>query len=181
MPEKDFWDTPPFPDFHDRSRELIYMSVGRALSYWERFELDLACLYATFLGIRPTQAISRPEYKSARIFRERANVIDRAGSAFFIALPNQALESETEELLRESRLAANRRNDIAHGVVGDLWSMNAPAIDYVKLFPSNYKRKDFDDVGSPRYALSSRDINHFSNAFQDLGKRAIELNNKIGP
>ena len=92
------------------------------------------CLSALFLGVRPTQAIAQSEYLSARIFRERADVIDRAGETYFIAHCNQELESETENILRETRLAANRRNDIAHGIVGLLWVQGHP-LNYLKLFP----------------------------------------------
>jgi hypothetical protein len=69
------WDRPPEPKRGDPRCEAVYEAVGRALSHWEILELDLACLYAKFLGVSEVDAISRKEYVDARIFRERADVI----------------------------------------------------------------------------------------------------------
>jgi hypothetical protein len=173
------WDIPPIPRRGDDSRDVVYEAVGRALSYWENFELELACLYATFIGLRPPEATRHPDYAKARIFRERADVIDRGGKGFFIKRSNQELEKRFDDLICEARLAAARRNDIAHGVVNPIWSTASPGIETFMLLPSTYRHKDFDIKARARYAFSSKEINGFASRFQEIQQRVFILTEQI--
>jgi hypothetical protein len=167
------WDRSPQPKRGDPTCEAVYEAVGRALSHWEILELDLACLYAKFLGI------SGQEYVDARIFRERADVITSAACAYFVKHCNQEIESEFKRLIQDARLFSDRRNDIAHGVVAPVWNMAHPELDQFMLRPSNYKRKEFNSLGSPEYAFSSVEINAFAKHFQDFRTRIAALDAKI--
>lgn len=170
---------PPIPSRGDSTREVVYEAVGRALSNWEDVELDLACLYAAFLGIKPVDAIAQPEYVAARIFKERADVIVRAGDSHFVKNCDQAIEGEFKQLIIEARLLAERRNDIAHGVVRPVWSMKRPEIEHFMLMPSTYKHKFFTENANPLYAFSSKEINNFCTSFQEFRNRIFRLDRKI--
>lgn len=170
------WDVPPIPRSGDDNREVVYEAVGRALSHWERFELELACLYAALIGLRPHEATRHPDYARARVFSERATVVDRAGEQFFIKRSNQEIENKFDNLICESRLAAGRRNDIAHGVVNPIWSSGfAGSSETFMLVPSSYRHKDFDLNAAARYAFTAKEINDFSTRFQEILTRTSLL------
>lgn len=42
----DPWDRPPFPKRGHRSTLSLYVSIGRALNFWEMLEVALARLYS---------------------------------------------------------------------------------------------------------------------------------------
>lgn len=174
------WGVPPIPRRGEDNREIIYEAVGRALSHWERFELELACLYAALIGLRPPEATRHPDYVRARIFKDRADVTDRTGKQFFIKNCNQGIEKRFDDLICESRLAAARRNDIAHGVVNPVWSSGfTGSSESFMLLPSTYRHKDFNLNAAARYAFTAKEINDFSTRFQEIRNRTSLLTELI--
>jgi hypothetical protein len=177
----DPWDIPPLPKRGDLSAQITWAAVGKALTEWEELELYLARVYAVFIGLTPFNAIQEATYKDAAIFRERANVIERAAESYFAKHPCQDIEGDFEALMREARNLAQRRNDIAHGVVKLVWmSEFADIVDtddlrqeYL-LAPAAYRAKQFDWVRTPTYLYSSIEILRFAEAFRDCRFDRVE-------
>ena len=107
------WDVPPKPAHGDASPETTFAAVGRALSAWERLDLELAILYAALLGVPPSDAIKRPEYRQENTSVGRLDVIERAFEVYSQTHHDQTIEGDADTLLVDVRGLCNRRNDIA--------------------------------------------------------------------
>jgi hypothetical protein len=108
------WDIPQKPEHGDNSPDLTFAAVGRALSTWERLDLEFAVLYATLLGISPPEAIKLPEYRNENTFLGRVGVIERAFDTYSVKHHDQAIEGDADALFTDAPDLSNRRNDIAH-------------------------------------------------------------------
>ena len=113
------WDIPPFPKRGDPFDDLTYAGVGRVMSQWETVEYRLAHLYSAFVG-RPDDVSAIREYGAGTIFRQRIEALTRKAEAYFIKHSHHGRESEFAELLHGLSLFVERRNDVAHGIVGQI-------------------------------------------------------------
>lgn len=163
------------PD-HDDAR--LFGAVGWMMSSWEWVEFRLSVLYSAFVGLPDGQALY--QYGSASIFRERFNTLARAADAHFVAFCDQALEGEFNNLTADVADLANRRNDIAHGVVLDVTEfpyytnvqVSRPGAKNFLLVPHLYAGLMRHGVVGPKYAYASTDIRRCINA-------AIEIEQAI--
>ncbi len=172
----DPWDIPPLAARGNKYPATLYAAVGRALSGWELLELQLARIYAAFVGVPPIEAIAMPAYRGATTFGGRAAVIEEAAERHFIKHPDQAIENDFKTLICDARNFASRRNDIAHGIVRPLWTGDTDAetfaelgmrIEYV-LAPATYKDKSFGPDRVPLYLFTSTEINRFKQHFRRM-------------
>src|SRR5437868_3763424 len=116
------WDVPPFPSHGDAQDDTTYAAVGRFMSAWEELEVTLSHLHAALVK-RPFDAEALWGYGDGRIFADRLKILEAAADGFARAKPDQALEGDFCSLLRSVRGFADRRNDIAHGIVRPIhWS-----------------------------------------------------------
>ena len=165
------WDIPPYPGYGDKDANVTYAAVGRALSTWEELETNLAVLYARFLGVSPKEATSRSEYANAGTFRGRSNQVREAACLFFVRHSSQHLEGYFDNLISELTKVADRRNDIAHGVV-TFWPGGTADLEEAlrrmeyMLVPSGYAVKKYGATGDPTYMYSSVELDHFTQVFR---------------
>jgi hypothetical protein len=158
------WDPQPSPTRGDDAPGLTFEWAGRAISQWEHIEFQLALLYSVFAG-RPNNAKTVQEYGVGRIFRERMQLLRRSGSDYFIATPNQGFEGELEAICAAAQGFADRRNEVAHGVVFPSIFLPSFLEDRIgnferwALVPPHFAVRNFNAEGFPTYAYTSRELN----------------------
>lgn len=190
VPRDKPWATPPLPEKGDWSESALYESVGRALTNWERFEHELANLFAAFLSPSLYRLPASRAYGSVISFQARANMVQAAGDAFFLIEPNPQQEADFESILNLARGYSARRNDIAHGVVGQ-YASPAGRVRGLALLPAEYAtskhefRKDVDLKRSPgaiatrpKYAYTTAEVRFFSGQFQQLVRPTYRLRSR---
>jgi hypothetical protein len=185
------WDVPPFPEKGDWSESALHESVGRALSAWESFERMLAMLFAAFLSPTLFGLPAQRAYGSVITFRGRANMVEAAGEAYFLAEPHTDHQAALKSILKLGDKFSARRNEIAHGIVGE-YSSPAGHVRGLALLPPEHatnKRNLRTDINvkvawaakltAPRYAYTSVEIGFFAEKFKELEKPASDLINQI--
>ncbi|TYL80174.1 hypothetical protein [Bradyrhizobium cytisi] len=179
---------PPLPEKGDWSERALYESVGRALSAWETLESAYASLFGAFLS--PSWYFLPPmrAYGSITGFRARAGMVKAAADAFFLeSEPTADTPRQREEFRRLNDLVerfSDRRNDIAHAIVGPYTS----PLGYIRglaLLPPTHatkKQKFREDLPPhaaphlrPIYAYTSAEIAFFANEFLALRKLVYSL------
>ncbi|QHP67937.1 hypothetical protein EI171_11545 [Bradyrhizobium sp. LCT2] len=181
-------ERPPFPEKGDWSERALYESVGRALSAWESLETAYALLFGAFLS--PSWYFMPPmrAYGSVTGFRARAGMVKAAADAFFLeSEPTADTPRQREEFRRLNDLVAKyseRRNDIAHAIVGP-YSSPLGYLRGLALLPPTHatkKQKFREDLPAhaaphlrPAYAYTSAEITFFANEFLALCKPVSSL------
>ncbi|NBR59873.1 MAG: hypothetical protein EBT89_12050 [Opitutaceae bacterium] len=169
------WDIPAAPATGDADASITYAAVGRALSAWERLELDLIMLYAGLLKQRPLDARRNPKYLEANVFRTRMAEVERAARCYFILHPDQALEGDFRTASNLVTNLSSRRHEIAHGIVTPLhrWEGTSEGLDQALrkmmylLGPPTYRQKWFDEDGlTPEFLYSSVEIDQITRQFE---------------
>ena len=171
------WDLPPIPIEGDHVDGPIYEGVGRALSNWEKLELQLARLYSWFETKNRFDQEAIGRYGKPPNFRARLSALERSGEGHSRLYPDQNIEAEFFKLRCCVEKFAARRNDIAHGIVLALpWmGVNFSLPLTFALFPPDFKHTKYAPGKLPTYALVSADLLRFSAAFHDLGARSARL------
>lgn len=170
------WDAPPLRfESGDSSTAITYESVGRALSKWELFEGEMADLFAALVGAHPDSLPAVRAYGSVQSFRGRADMVESAAEAFFILYPNPEVEKQLTAVMVMARGFADRRNEVAHGVVREpVWDDGKRGAG---LFPATYSTTKnrmvipgelILRVPMPKYAYTSEEINRFNQGFHSL-------------
>lgn len=167
------WDVPPKPEHGDNLAETTFAAVGKALSAWERLELELVVVYAAILQITPPEATRKSDYKNAVRFVERLKVVEESWNNYIIAKHNQAIESHFLNLIKDINGLSQRRNDIAHGIVVPLWSENSSE-EFV-LLPAMYRDKRFSEIGEPDFVYSSIEMERFQSIFDRCTIRCTQI------
>ena len=183
----DPWAVTPFPPHGDERPDDTYKMVGHALSNWETLEYQLAHLYAAFVGQTNKIAALR-EYGNGNIFTLRLRALKSAAEPFFTVAPNQQAEGEFDRIALFAERLADRRNEIAHGIVRPLqWvqqvmleylAIRGQALEYA-LVPALYTRKKLDEKHRPKYIYTANELMQFSVAFFDLSQEALSLKQQI--
>jgi len=195
------WDPPPYPNAGDASDEITFAAVGRALTAWEGFEISMATLFARFIGVQTDTLPATRAYGSVLTFRGRAEMVEAASEAYFFSTPDSEPEPELNEVLKEARNYATRRNEIAHGIVR---SFEVPDGIIVRnafgpvrrmkkwgyaVVPSDYAtNKTILTRGPtilhgterrPKYTYTSVEIDAFAKHFTALGDRTSVLTQRV--
>lgn len=160
------WDSPPLTIVGDDNDETTFAGVGRVLSRWEAVEFAFARLHSVFHGV-----IDGPEFLGAygegRIFKVRLGRLQGAADDFFIGHIDHSAEVNFQALVRAAEGFAERRNDVAHGVVmaisdftifRERMPADTPSGDRWALMPPLQTIKRHDDDGFPSYAYSSTEL-----------------------
>ena len=102
----------------DLNVETTFTAIGRALTQWERFEYQLSGLFAVLVGAAENNVLPASRaYGSVVTFNARTAMVKAAADAFFLMYPNVELSARVMRVLKEAGEFAQRRNEIAHGVV----------------------------------------------------------------
>jgi hypothetical protein len=170
QPTTNAWDRRPWPAQGDPDMDVLYASVGRALSQWERYEAHLALLFSAFVTGMETD-IARRAYCAVRTFEGRAEMLKAASEAYFHTYPNFTLQDRFKDVLRDAKCYSPRRNDIAHGVL-DHWqpeSGSPRSRETWGLYPSAASFKDRSFVQNmPEYCYTSVEISYFYQKFNEI-------------
>jgi hypothetical protein len=181
------WDRPSIPANGAIAADEIYVHVGRALSAWEEFEIDLSWLYAALTGMPlHTQASYHAYMEKADNYNGRSRNLVKAANEYFVRHPNQQEEAQFCEIITVAKGWAARRNDIAHSVVrpvyrgyqtadGGSFDEWARRPEEYLLYPPEYAEGKFNDIGQPAYAYGVADLIHFAGIFRGLGPMANRL------
>jgi len=173
------WDPFPFPTHGDSDDRITYEGVGRVLSQWEAIEFRLAQIYSVFVGDPNGDALKR--YGAGRIFRDRFTALQTASEPYFIKRPNQELEAQLKCLGNAATGFADRRNDVAHGMVypvNELTSFtdrfgSSPNTPQHALIPPLYLARKHGADGLPTYAYCYAEL-------RSLEARLIILVDQMG-
>jgi hypothetical protein len=167
------WDRRPWPAKGDKEINVLYASVGRALSEWEVLEDQLSLLFSAFVAGFDSRS-ARRAYVAVRTFEGRADMLRATSESFFDMKPNEELLQDFKSVLSAATCYAPRRNDIAHGVV-DYWQAYPPKVlpeDYVgdswALYPSFASFKDRDVRDLPKYCYTAVEIDYFKTEFEKV-------------
>jgi hypothetical protein len=167
------WDVPKPEPLGDRDENVLYAAVGRALSQWERVETACARTYAFLIGAPTDELAISPALRSFGIvnsFPTRCEMITTSGKAFFHLHPEVVhYEKLINDALSEARQYSNRRNEIAHGVVCQIFGARESEGYY--LLPSFYNPRKFPVSMIPTYQYVEKNILYFSEEFTKLGAK----------
>jgi hypothetical protein len=165
------WDRPPIPTHGDSDDDTTYAGVGRVVTEWEQVELALSRLYSLFMGRFEHRETMR-EYGDGTVLKGRLERLARAHETFTRRVPDQALESEFDSLIERIRLFAERRNDVAHGLVWPIQWNGPPAIELGPfqfcVVPPDYKKKLFDPNNMPLYVYTRHELDGLQAVFFTL-------------
>ena len=177
------WDVPPLPEKGDETNSATFEAVGRATSDWEYLEAYLGLIFGIFVGSLTTTDAPMRAYGSVVAFAGRCGMIKAAAEVFFLDHPHAALEADFYTLEKNAGSFAARRNEIAHGIVQPYFVGGTDVGS--ALIPSYHatnKRKlgaqvdsDTPQTAVLKYAYTSKEIAYFSDQFQQLSKRALDL------
>lgn len=164
------WDRPPLTRQGDMTESLTYEGVGRVTSQWETYEGELSHLYAIFSN-RYFKPEAYDEYFAVgRTARARVQALEDESERFFTKHPDQKLEGDFQSIIAAAAGYAERRHEIAHGIVRPIHFYNAvlqrpfdPREPFAFcLSPSHHHRNWFDSNGNPKYLYTSVEMNHIA-------------------
>jgi hypothetical protein len=180
------WDIPPSPELKigDAAENVIYESVGRALSKWEGLVADLTSIFAVLTSqdepwqynpaVRAFGAVQGAAAKS--------EMVQQAAEALFHNFEMQ-LNVDCDEyraglklLLRDYNGWSARRNDVAHGYVTerrmrDSTKDDTPVISTYLLCPSHSASRKWPVGWEPAYQYRADEIDKFGVSFDELAER----------
>jgi hypothetical protein len=185
------WDRPPFPDVGDDDQNLTYAAVGRFTSEWELLESELSHLFAHFIGKYATNEAYDEYYDRSKTGAARLRTLEIAAESHFRANPNQNNEGDFSELVRKVSGFADRRHEIAHGILrpyhylrNTMFAVNREKVSVFQhcLAPPHYQRNWLDqDRRWPVYVYTSVQMNALSEALMDLIKELIFFKHRLFP
>jgi hypothetical protein len=175
------WVRRPWPLSGDSDVAKLYASIGCALTAWERFESELAFLFAQFVSPTLPSAIHPAihAYCAVRTFHGRLEMLQAASESFFYGWgikKDDRLVKKLKSLLNPYHRFNDRRNDIAHGVVDayipEVFTVEAARRNAGKfghaLFPTYGCLKDRAVSGFPDYCYTAAEIDYFRDQFLSL-------------
>jgi hypothetical protein len=159
------WDPLPLPRDADLDDKATFQGIGRIIDRWERIEFNLARLHSVFAGDPEGNAAMR-EYGSGRTIRERDAIIRASAEKWFMRMPNQKREGQFNRFMQEVVGFADRRNEIAHGIVHQvsglmLFRQRTSRPDYLvqyAVIPPRQVMKRHHANGAPKYMYGSAEM-----------------------
>ena len=170
-----------------RNRLYHVEAVGRALTQWERFEQIFCTLFCTLLG-RDTNYAAERAYGAVITFRGRADMIEAIVENYFSLHRSKKLKALFRGLMNRAKNYGARRNEIAHGQVGE-WNFGGRKKGWL-LVPSriNTNKNSLVDHSKlkiaprlkvartkPKYLYSSVEIHEMADEFDGLALAAFSL------
>jgi hypothetical protein len=198
------WARPAPPSIGDPLADITYRSVGEALTCWEFFEICLGRMFSAFVGRRSQPMVAVRAYGAVMSFEGRMAMVTEAARAHFHisqnrARPEDQLQADIEQLIKEAREYGARRNEIAHGIVMQYGLVSSSSWKDPAMFrsfiigPPEYMSsrrtipRRIPPMGEPppelmfgvSYVYSSKEIDSLSRQFELLSKRTMALSAKI--
>lgn len=178
------WDQPKTPSVGDKDPRDTYAAVGSALTEWEQLEHLVGEIFVALVGTTSSEA--RLAYSAVLSNGTRLKMIGGAAEAFFATRKSDELDSlskRLKDLITTVGLFADRRNEIAHGIVtvflDDKDDDSEPSWVLAPSFFSGKNRKIFLLKGSERFGLSP--VYQYSSAeIHQLEKHFIALRQVAG-
>jgi hypothetical protein len=175
----------------EKDPDALYLSIGRALSAWERMEQRFAGLFSFFCGGSMDVLTAIRAYGSVITFRGRADMLRSAAEAYFHPTPVHKFKDTFTELLNRACNLSPRRNEIAHGCVEVAFYESLPpeslgptqrlnhflSAQRWLLFPAEYATNKHEltppEAGKVamvrrKYGYSSVEIDHYRQQFDGL-------------
>jgi hypothetical protein len=185
------WDRPPFPNSGDDDQNLTYAAVGRFTSEWEMLESELSHLFAHFIGKYGTNEAYDDYYDKSKTGARRLQTLEEAAEKYFCANPNQADEGDFSELIKKVSGFAERRHEIAHGILRPyhylkltMFEVNRERVSQFQhcIAPPHYQRNWLDQERRwPIYTYTSVEINGLWEALRALLHELIFFKHRIFP
>ena len=177
------WDVQPLSTLDDDDLAL-YTSIGRALSAWESLEYQLSSFFSFFAtdGQDINSFPATRAYGTVVSFRGRYEMLRESAAAYFAARPDKEFSGRFGELLKLADKASCRRNEIAHGIVGQLIDKDTEF--GWALVPPEYASNKHTIVPKSahaaleirrRYKYSSREIDAYRTGFRALELQLLAL------
>jgi hypothetical protein len=195
-PQPKDWCRPLNPARGDPLESTIFEAVGRALTAWEELEATLGIMYSTAIGIGFNHSLPAIRaYGSVVAFKGRSDMIAAGLEAMFFMRPSgpmkTQLQADMAAVLTRAGQFSTRRNEIAHGVVGEhpnSWQSGKDLEMGYVLLPSAYatKKKDLANIGvlsmpyqEAQYYYSALEIGGFTQHFHNLNVGARTQTRKL--
>jgi hypothetical protein len=178
--EPSIWDRPSFPQRGDADKEEIWTAVGAALSAWGEYEGVLGRLFTIFIAVEFPSPQAKRAFGAIRSFEGRRDLLRGSSEAFFHYRRGTYREQVLfKAILRDASHAAERRNDLAHGIAMAFTPEGKSEPDGFCLMPSYYdsSKRDPNDIAD--FAYESATIKKFASGFEDLITAPRELGNSI--
>jgi len=172
------WEIRPKAPTGSPTDDEIYRAVGMALTSWEYAETALAALFARFARAEADSKVIEPAaqaYGSITNFNSRVGMVQIAAQAFFQLAEDRGcpvddiddVSASFRELTRFTNGLAERRNNIAHGVVSHVSGRGH------YLMPPMYNSKKYKLVTAPQwerctFAFTAEDIRYYRANFEEL-------------
>lgn len=179
-PAVDFWTRPTRSSKGDPDAKQVYEAVGFALSTWEMLENNFSFLFTLFVDTDSHAA--RRAYGSLANNTARTDALRGAAEVFFSEwVVNKPEQEQFQRLIDHFERAAEKRHEIAHGIVMNVLDMGHFLIppDYNSskmaafLDDEEYKKDTIARLRA-QYRYTRNDINEFSRRFGKLADAAIE-------
>lgn len=174
------WDPAPPPVEGDEDEDAIFLSVGKALSQWERLEHQMSNIFAAIVS-KNADNPARWAYGAVVASGTRADMLKGAAYIYFFPLMRTAnekkrgefeeLQKQLDGLVDEVGKFAARRNNIAHGVVSPYFPPTTGKAGFC-LVPPLYATKHYKARPVYPYAFTSKMIDEYASHFTRLGKDA---------
>lgn len=161
------WDFIEPSSHGDTDLNAIFIGMGKVLHEWSRIEVSLSYLYAAFSN-RPRDGAAIREYRTAGTFTLRASNICRIAQRYFVANPDQTTEAAFDRIMRMARGFADRRNEVAHGVVRKGRLFDAERTVTYTLYPPYYDHLKHDAHGMAAYRYTSENLTKLAFALVKL-------------
>ncbi|TIX70770.1 MAG: hypothetical protein E5V25_09390 [Mesorhizobium sp.] len=183
------WDPFPFPLFGDQIEAEIYEWIGRALDAWEHVEFELARMYSLLVG--DPEWSKMQEYGSAgNIFRDRIGNLANVAASYFCIKPHQDHEGALDALITACKGFADRRNEVAHGMVMNVqtfmfwqeklkWAV--PNVPQLLVVPPYYLLRKHDSSGMPGFGYSSVELTALTTRLRELSWSIDDFNSRVWP
>lgn len=166
----------------DTDPNILFHTVGVALTRWENLEQWLASLQSIFQGHPYEIAALRQFGGENRTTGARIAALKRGASTYFAANPNDALRQRALQICADAKMLSSIRHKIAHGAVGSLMAyLGGPtAVLAWGLFAPHYA---YSSLREPNETLAygSAQIRDFIFRFDELANGAAVLANDLSP
>jgi len=186
----DPWDRPPFPNSGDDDEDITYAAVGRVISQWEHVESELSHLYALFIGKPWKEEAFDGYYEEGKTTKSRIKSVGIVSHSFFQRNPDQTREGNFTALMRCVEGFADRRHEVAHGIVRPIqWyrvalpDLEAPPNSPFQfcVVPPHYQRSWFDENRMPRYVYTSKELIYLESLLRSLLRDVIFFKRDLMP
>jgi hypothetical protein len=164
----------------DSNAEVLYASVGRALSNWEFLQFSLAFLFAACSGAAFPYPVMRA-FGQSMLVTAKLDMIQYAADASLAS--HKDLLARVTDLVKLVRGYNDRRNDIAHGVVQIFTTSSHYLIPTAGTSRKYPVYAGGGEIPLPEYCWTAAQIDRYAKAFArlnaDCGLLSDEVNTAV--